>query len=100
MNAKVDRVGTDLTDLDAFGDQLYDGILSSFAITYVAAPVSWLNEISKRFLPEGWFATVEMADLFDHSLLSVANRSAISGFCCDARKSGKYRFDAGDRLDA
>jgi SAM-dependent methyltransferase len=103
--ARVDHPGIrfvhlDLRDLtpDRFGH--VDGLWASFVAAYFADLEPVLARWCECLRPGGWVALVEIDDLLGRGALPSRFRDEVVRFYDEARRAGRYDFEAGRRLAA
>lgn len=79
-------------------DGPFDLIWCSFAIAYLADAAATLRDWRSVLRPRARIVLIEVADLFAHEPLGIADREALTAFETLARDDKSYRFDAGHHL--
>jgi SAM-dependent methyltransferase len=77
---------------------MVDGIWASFVAAYFPDLAPTLARWSACLRPGGWMALVEMDDLFGHEPFPNEFRDDIARFHKEAKRAGRYDFEAGRTL--
>ena len=89
-----------LLDIDFANFQPFDGIWSSFTLSYIKNPQSYINSIFEYIAYNGWISLVDISCFISGNMNPMSKYfDVVKDFEMSSYKNGKYDFDIGNKLE-